>query len=196
MKSSALQTNLPCTVFLQHHRYSWPSDARHHGNEPQTAECGVCGVWRGWSVSTRLLRVTRNVFIAYIIVFCCKLRFVLWFFSTDSLKWVSPTNCRRSSDDSPKLGRRFCSPPRCPNCLWNLRELVRALTLSELAKPPPPKKQGFNQHIISISIFSSTGLTDPVLIRLDVDSKLSEQLKVNWNKCLHFSLCISCFGIL
>ena len=26
--------------------------------------------------------------------------------------------------------------------------------------------------------FSSSGLTDPVLIRLDVDSKLSEQLKV------------------
>ena len=34
-------------------------------------------------------------------------------------------------------------------------------------------------HLITYSLFVSLlGLTDPVLIRLDVDSKLSEQLKV------------------
>lgn len=36
--------DMPVPLLPQHHWYPWSSDARRHGDEPEAAECGVCGV--------------------------------------------------------------------------------------------------------------------------------------------------------
>lgn len=61
-----------------------------------------------------------------------------------------------------------------------LVEFARAGKISHVVRVSEiNNNSGLHQQIIRKSILCTTGLTDPVLVRLDVDSKLSDQLKVN-----------------
>lgn len=55
---------------LQYHRYPWSSYARCHGDEPEVAQCGVCGVWRGWQVRNCIFHV---FFVFYLLLWFSKL---------------------------------------------------------------------------------------------------------------------------
>lgn len=54
----------------QNHRYPWPSNARNPRDEPEVAECGVCGVWRGRQVRSGIWHLKASHFNSNIRLIC------------------------------------------------------------------------------------------------------------------------------
>lgn len=160
----------------QNYWYPWSTYACHQGDEPQVAKCGVCGVWWGWQVRGGIKMVTRTGN-RFKVVFKYLNAALLIFFSrlfemgfAEQLQEI----IRRFPDTRqtllfsatlPKLLVEFARA----GANWKITTFVTVIT-----RPVMSWK---------LTLLFLLGLTEPVLIRLDVDSKLSDLIKVDYLLC-------------
>lgn len=99
---------------------------------------------------------------------------------TGSSKWGLQSSCRKSSAVFLGANRRSCSLPRCPKCWWSSPGRVSELGEQDGGGGAGTRLGAWGACPSDCPTPSvpTAGLTEPVLIRLDVDAKLNEQLKV------------------
>lgn len=100
---------------------------------------------------------------------------------TDSLSWGSLSSCGRFCTNSRSHGKEHLS------CSFSLSLTFPSLPPFPPSFPSPSSSSPLRQTLLFSATlpkllvdFAKAGLQDPVLVRLDVESKLSDQLKMSF----------------